>query len=51
MAGFLNGVSAKALYYAPQRAQYQSAIRACVGGNEVRAELVFAAPASRVGKR
>ena len=40
-------VGAKEAYYAPQLAQYQSAIRAVVGSNDVTAQLVFAAPAPK----
>ncbi|MEP7034149.1 MAG: UvrD-helicase domain-containing protein [Actinomycetota bacterium] len=44
-------LSAKQAHYAPQLSAYQSAIRTIAGANEVRAELVFAAPAPRTGKR
>jgi len=40
-------VAAKEAYYAPQLAQYQSAMKAVVGSNDVTAQLVFAAPAPR----
>jgi len=38
-------VAAKKAYYAPQLAQYQQAVRAVVGVDDVTAQLVFAAPA------
>lgn len=39
-------VAAKEAYYAPQLAQYQSAIRAVAGAAEVTTQLVFAVPSS-----
>ena len=38
-------ILAKEAYYAPQLAQYQEAVRAVVGVDDVTAQLVFAAPA------
>ena len=43
-------VAAKDAYYAPQLAQYQSAIRAVVGVDDVTTQLVFAAPAPRIAE-
>lgn len=43
-------IAAKEAHYAPQLAQHQSAIRAVGGGANVRAQLVFAAPARTIGK-
>lgn len=43
-------VTAKKAYYAPQLAQYQEAVRAVVGVDDVTAQLVFAAPAPATDK-
>jgi ATP-dependent exoDNAse (exonuclease V) beta subunit len=43
-------VAAKTAYHAPQLAQYQNAVKAVVGCDDVTAQLVFAAPAPRIGK-
>ena len=41
-------VAAKTAYYAPQLAQYQDAVVAVVGVDDVTTQLVFAAPAARI---
>ena len=43
-------VAAKKAYYAPQLAQYEKAVRAVVGVDDVTAQLVFAAPAPTIAK-
>jgi hypothetical protein len=42
-------VAAKEAHYAPQLAQYQSAIRAVVGADNITTQLVFASPAPSIG--
>jgi len=43
-------IAAKETYYAPQLTQYQNAIRAVAGVDDVTSQLVFAGPASRPEK-
>ena len=44
-------IAEKEAHYAPQLAQYQSAVRAVVGADDVATQLVFASPDPGTARR